>query len=311
MAIGDAMGMPVAGLTTDRIQARYGRLERYQPFTFPDGAEIGAGEFTDESEIALCIIESFTANQGEFDVANIGARMGFLARGESKRWMAPDTLAALLVDDEPTYVVPLSDDGPATGEVAARGIPIGMIHAVGTLDGDQLRRDAEVVTRLTHGSPLAIAATTAVAHAVQLAARREVAIEEVLRLTADFVGVGAIAECLYRAAQLLDQNVSLDAAAKEFGAGGDATAAVPTALYAAVLAASFEQTVFDAVNLGGATDTRGAIAGAVAGARFGAGGIPQQLIDELEGRIYVSLAAPWFYRTSRRRAGMIIDLRAS
>jgi ADP-ribosylglycohydrolase len=163
---------------------------------------------------------------------------------------------------------------------------------------------------LTHGSPLAIAATTAVAYAVQLAARRDVAIEEILHLTADFVGVGAIAECLYRAEQLLGARVPLEAAARELGVGSDATAVVPTALSVAALASSFEQTVFDAVNLAGATDTRGAIAGAIAGARFGAGGIPQQLIDELEGRIYVSLAAPWFYRTSRRRAGMIIDLRA-
>jgi hypothetical protein len=34
------------------------------------------------------------------------------------------------------------------------------------------------------------------------------------------------------------------------------------------------------------------------------------MIDDLEGRIYVSLAAPWFYRTALRRAGLVLDLRA-
>ena len=53
----------------------------------------------------------------------------------------------------------------------------------------------------------------------------------------------------------------------------------------------------------------GAIAGAVLGARFGASGIPQDLIDSLDARIYLTLAAPWFYRTAVRLAGTVIDLR--
>jgi ADP-ribosylglycohydrolase len=84
---------------------------------------------------------------------------------------------------------------------------------------------------------------------------------------------------------------------------------VATAISAAMRAATFEDAVFAAVGTGGATDARGAIAGALAGAARGAGGIPQRLIDDLEGRIYVSLAAPWFYRTALRRSGPVIDLR--
>ena len=49
--------------------------------------------------------------------------------------------------------------------------------------------------------------------------------------------------------------------------------------------------------------------GALAGAHLGADGIPQRLIDASEGRIYVSLAVPWFYRTAMRRAGLFIDLK--
>ena len=36
---------------------------------------------------------------------------------------------------------------------------------------------------------------------------------------------------------------------------------------------------------------------------------PQRFIDDLESRIYVSLAVPWFYRTVARLQGRAIELR--
>ncbi|MGB3329601.1 MAG: ADP-ribosylglycohydrolase family protein, partial [Thermomicrobiales bacterium] len=81
-------------------------------------------------------------------------------------------------------------------------------------------------------------------------------------------------------------------------------------LIAASFAATrFEVAVFPQVAQGGAADTTGALAGAIAGARFGASGIPQHLIDDLDARMYLSLAAPLFYRTARRRRGTVLDLR--
>jgi len=309
MAIGDALGMPVSGWSADRIRERYGTIDDYHPKTFSDGADIKAGEFTDESEAALCIVESFTANQGVLDADNIGARMGFLAAGESKRWMGETTLAALnRASDTLVYGVPLDDDGPATGDVAARGIAIGLIHAVGTLNLPALTTDAELVTRITHGSPLAISATTAVALAIQFAGRRQVPAASLASATASAMGTGAIADVLSAVATYAERDASMSTVIADLGDLNDATSVVPTAIYAAMRASSFEDAVFSAVNVGGAADARGAVAGAIAGAAFGASGIPQGLIDHLEGRIYVSLAAPWFFRTARRRAGLIIDL---
>jgi ADP-ribosylglycohydrolase len=94
-----------------------------------------------------------------------------------------------------------------------------------------------------------------------------------------------------------------------FGHGILAEDVIPTAVAATVLGKRFEDAVFTAVQAGGAADTRGALAGAFAGASGGAAGIPQALIDGLEGRIYVSLAAPWFSKAARQRAGQLIDLR--
>ncbi len=300
MSIGDAMGMPVAGLSSSQIVERFGRIDSYRSRPFDDGTEIKAGEFTDESELALCIVESFTVNNGELDPDNIGARFLYLARGEARRWISPDTQNALMAaEDLLEFVVPLTDDGPETGDVAARGIPIGLIHSVGAFDGARLRADSEAVTRITHGSPAAISATTAVAFAVQAAARGDLKPEEWESATAEFVGGGSTAESL-RA------DVSLD----EIASDERGAAVVTSGISIAAAAPDFTSAVTGAINLGGLTDGRGAIAGAIAGARWGIAGIPQALIDDLEGRIYVSLAVPWFFRTALRRAGLLLDLRS-
>lgn len=292
MAIGDAMGMPVAGWTPDQIRQRYTRIDTYHRLVFDDGAEIKAGEFTDESELALCIVESATSNAGQIDPDLVGPRMIFLARGEAKRWMHADTLRALeAADISLEFVVPLSDDGPVTADVAARGIPVGLMHSIGEIDISALKIDAERVTRITHGSPVAIDLVAAVAIGIALAAQRVEPAGWASRIAGE-LGNGSVAASFFG----------------EAIESGDPIAIVRNAFEIAAGASTFEEAVFQAVNLGGAADSRGAIAGALAGARFGAEGVPQELINDLEGRIYVSLAAPWFYKSAQRRAGRVIDL---
>jgi ADP-ribosylglycohydrolase len=310
MAIGDALGMPVVGWTAGEIKERFGRIDRYHGRALDGGAEIKPGEFTDESEIALCIVESATTNQGMLDPDNIGARLLFLARGESKRWM-PDDVLTVLDEAESTlnFVVPLDEDGPATGDVATRGVPVGLLHAVGKLDETELQADAEIVTCLTHGSPAAIAATTGVAFAIQLAARGETPAREWAIRTAEFLGGGALARTLELVDQLVRDGTAPESAIDLLGTGIAAIESVASGLFAAMIAESFEEAALPAVNAGGAADARGAIAGALFGAVAGASGIPQRFIDGLESRIYVSLAAPWFHKIALRRGGQVIDLR--
>ena len=303
MAIGDALGMPVAGWSSERIRERYGAIDGYYPRIFPEGGEIKAGEFTDESELALCIVESFTVNDGELDPDNIGARFLYLARGEAKRWMQPDTLRATTAAEESlAFVQPLDEDGPASADVATRGIPIGLIHSVGRFAPDRLRADAELVTRITHGSPAAISATTAVAYLVRSAARGEPAPDVWADAAANFVQAGKTADSLRGIFNGTHPVVAAE--------GNDAASAVASAAAVAASASDFPSAVYEAVNLGGPADARGAIAGAIAGARWGISGIPQKMIDDLEGRIYVSLAVPWFYRTALKRAGLVMNLRS-
>jgi ADP-ribosyl-[dinitrogen reductase] hydrolase len=308
MAIGDALGAPGSGLDREQLAARFGTIRGYRGTVLTDGTEVHPGEFTDETEIALCIVESMTANRGQLDAETAGVRMLHLASGPSRHWMHPATLAALdAAADTLEFTVALFEDGPATGDVASRGVPVGLMHAVGRFDPARLRADSEAVARLTHGGPAAFNAVTAVAFAVRLAAIGEPR-ETWARQTAEFLGGGELAERL----DFVDKHLakgSIEEITRHVGTGFAAAESVPFALANAIVHPIFEDAVFAVINAGGATDTTGALAGAFAGAASGASGIPQELIDGLEGRIYVSLAAPWFHKAARQRAGQLIDLR--
>jgi poly(ADP-ribose) glycohydrolase ARH3 len=83
----------------------------------------------------------------------------------------------------------------------------------------------------------------------------------------------------------------LDKTLRLFSCDVKAIESVPPALAAFVFSDTFEDTVTRAVNLGGDTDTIGAMAGAIAGAYYGLDGISKSWIETLEngrnGRDYV------------------------
>lgn len=297
MAIGDAFGMPVAGWSATTIADWYGTVTEYLPRKFPDGEEIGPGEITDDTEIALCIIESVTASHGQVDVENIGIRMRYLTQSDSRRWMAEETILALENRSEPfQFQVPLVDDESVNPDVLTRGIPIGLMHSMGAPDTRAMRADVAAVTRITHGSPLALSVVEAVAQAVAIAARNDVPTEQLSAALAERLPEG-------------EMRTALETSAED----PKASAAVTTAASAIAIvqsAGSFTEVLEQAVAMGGATDSRAALAGALYGAYHGGSAIPQRFIDDLESRIFVSLAAPWFYRTVARLRGRAIEFRA-
>ena len=162
----------------------------------PDAEEIHPGEFTDETELALCIVESMTANRGNLDLDTAGVRMLHLAAGPSRRWMQPATRPPSTrrptrwsSPSRSTKTVP----PPGTSPHAESRSDSCMRS--GRFDPARLRADAEAVVRLTHGGPAAFNAATAVAYAVRLAATGAPR-ETWARETAEFLGGGELAERL-------------------------------------------------------------------------------------------------------------------
>jgi ADP-ribosyl-[dinitrogen reductase] hydrolase len=276
MAIGDALGVPLRGHTADEISTRFGDVTGY--LTPPDpesGSTSPIGQISDKTEIALCIVESLTTNDGLLDFDNIAARMAFVARSPSRATMSETTIQGIEQSASEGDTVESDLNDPEELAVATRGIPIGLMHALGAFDRDSLKRETALATRLSHRGSPAASLTLDVALHVCAAARQPDDLHGWLERNAskpDSPEITAIARTV---------------------ADGD----------------TFEEGVLKVVSAGGDADSRGAVAGGIAGARFGASGIPQQLIDDLDARIYLSLAAPWFYRTALRRQGTVIDLR--
>lgn len=274
LAIGDALGRPLRGMTADQISRRFGEVRTYLPV--PDAAEgrPAQGEISDKTEIALCLVESLTTNDGLLDPVNINVRMGFLANGPSREWMSEETVRGIALAAEADGLVSDDHRPPAELSVAVRGVPVGLLHAVGGYDAATLEREAATVSRLTHAGAEQAGLTVDVARVVAATARTG---------TTDPLAVGE------GDPPLVQELADLIEVARR--------------------AATFEDAVSEAVGRGGLADASGTLTGAIAGARFGASGIPQALIDDLDARIYLTLAAPWFYRTALRRAGTVIDLR--
>ncbi len=277
LAIGDALGMPIAELSREEAQARYGEIRDYQPRNPGQDDEIPAGEITDETETVLCVVESMTVNNGQVDPENISARLMYLVDGPSRHWMPEEMRVGIERAAAHDGVHPNVDSGRPTLAAAVRGVPIGLLHAVGGFDADSFLAEVRQVARLSHGGTdqeqLVLDVATEVANTIRD--------EPVGPFELDGVTDAVV-----------HQREVIRWVAGEVRDGQ-----------------AFESIVLTAVNEHRPADSAGAIAGAIAGAAHGAADIPQHLIDGLEARVYLSLAAPWFYRTATRRAGTLIDLR--
>jgi ADP-ribosyl-[dinitrogen reductase] hydrolase len=268
LAIGDALGKPVNGLGAKEIASRFGEVTTYLPVETAEPNRPALGEISDVTEVVLCIVESLTTNDGLVDPVNINARMGFLAAGPSRETMSHPTIDGIELAATRDGFVPDSDDEEYELAVAARGVPVGLLHAVGGRDGDSLKMDAVRLARLTHGGAYQGQATAEVAVAIH------------------------------------DLGRTRSASPSE-----SQTSELRELIEIAVSAGSFLAGVTTAIGRGGDAAAAGAIAGAMLGTRLGASAIPQPLIDGLDTRIYMTMAAPWFYRTAVRRAGTVVDLR--
>ncbi|HWV22576.1 MAG TPA: ADP-ribosylglycohydrolase family protein [Thermomicrobiales bacterium] len=276
-AIGDALGLPVEGLSASEILDKYGAFDGYLEIDDAGDGQPISGIISDKTEVALCIVESLTTNDGFLDPENINARLGFLLRGTSRRWLSDEAVRGIELAADRGGLIPADLVSAPEAAVALRGVPVGMLHAIGGWDEESLRKDAATVTRLTHGGEESIDLTARVASATAIAARSAQGEEP-------------------SSIRFPDND---DPLAKR----------VERAIESVGAAETFEGAVLPVVREGGESSALGAIAGGIAGARFGASGIPQYLIDELDARIYLSMAAPWFFRTVLRRAGTVIDLR--
>jgi len=314
MAIGDALGMPVAGCARDEIAAQYGWLDRFVPRVASDGTvDVPPGTFTDETELALCLIESAIGSGGYLDIAAVGYRFLRLLEGPGARFLDEPTRRALTdAAHHGDFQRGVAGPGTATGSAAARAAPIGLLHALCRFNPELFVRDVLRATVITHAEPEVVNGALAVAYAVLLLAQGatppEVLVDEVVR----FIDEDAVAARLRCVALRIHPTSDPIAAATQLGTLGTSAAVdeVVASAFAAFVAApdDFLRAVAIAVNAGGASDTRGAITGALAGTHLGVHALPSALVEALDGQPYLVMAARGLFQAAQQRAGRFVRL---
>ena len=293
LALGDALGMPTQAMSPEQIRAVYGRItglvdgDASQPYA----PGMPAGSVTDDTEQALLVASLLVRGRGtssgrvaldagEFAHALLAWEDSMIERG-SLDLLGPSTKAAL--ERVRAGEDPLSVGGAGTTNGAAmRVTPIGI--AMSTADPEAFADAVWSSCQVTHATRQGFQSAALVAAAVSMG------IDAARSTTPDLRGLlwkalsyvdslperGAwtpdpdVIAATRRAMQLVANpaSSSLECLVEQVGTSVASAQAIPMA-FALLARDPSPQALLDAANIGGDTDTIGAIAGAILGAALG------------------------------------------
>jgi len=270
LACGDALGEPVEGWSSDRIEAEFGELRDFV------GGRVPPGGLTDDTEQALRLARSI-AEHGTFDPDDTVDRfvdwhegsavgIGGLTRrvlqriADGEHWR-----------DASREAWKRSPEGRNAGNGSVmRTAPIAVAYADA---GDELATVSRTSSRLTHWDLRCVYGCEVLNRTIQGCLQDDA---EPLADALEGVPEEAPGELVDALAPIPD-----DIGEEDLRPTGYVVDTLQTALYYGLRADSAETAIVTAVNAGGDTDTIGAVAGAVAGARFGASDLPDRWMNEL------------------------------
>ena len=287
LALGDALGMPTQAMSPQQIQTVYGHVtglvdgDKSQPYA----PGMAAGSVTDDTEQALLIASlllkghgsGLNLDAGEFSHALLAWEDSMIERG-SLDLLGPSTKAALERVRAGENPLRVGGEGTTNG-AAMRVTPIGI--AASTSDR-QLFADAVWSScQVTHATRQGFQSAALVAAAVSLGIDAGAAdVTALLRKAVAFVHSlperGAwspdpdVVAATHRALKLAAKpaSSSLEWLAEQIGTSVASAQAIPMA-FALLARDPSPRALLEAANLGGDTDTIGAIAGAILGASLG------------------------------------------
>ncbi len=292
LACGDALGRPVEFKSPRTIEASHGTLEEMLGFGTHGQP---AGTITDDTELALRIARSLVS-AGGFDGADIASR--FVSWYESGPFdiglMTSDALSRIQAgaawDEAGQTVWESRPEGSNAGNGSVmRCAP----YAIAYAESEQyLGQISERSSAITHADPRCTRGC-AVLNLTIAALLRGDESPLVQALETTYPGYSEAPE-LIEALTGLPTTLS----AGEAHNGGYVVDALQAGLYYALDAETAEDAIVRAVNAGNDADTVGAITGAIAGARFGAGALPQEWLAAIDES-----------QELRRLAGKLTDVR--
>ncbi|MDD2886118.1 MAG: ADP-ribosyl-[dinitrogen reductase] hydrolase [Dechloromonas sp.] len=260
LAIGDALGATVEFMTPGEIRAQYGLHDEIRGGGW---LRLKAGQVTDDTTMALALGEAILA-AGHVDAP--AAAAAFDAWMRAKPVDIGNTVRRNLI----TYRQSGNPVAPPSEHDAGNGAVMRLLPAALATYGqtaEQIRAASQAQAHVTHHNTLSDAACETLTFAVHdlLAGKssRDIEGQRVAPLIADFP--------VFAYDRKRRDNPS--------GYVVDTLQAVFQAFFATE---SFEDCLLDVVNRGGDADTTGAIAGMLAGARYGMAGIPKRWLRALD-----------------------------
>lgn len=243
--------------------------------------------WTDDTEMTLELAESLAA-RGGVDPDDLARR--WAAAMQPHRGYGPGTRALLLRvragADWRAANRSVFPEGSFGNGAAMRATPLGLLYHA---DAAARRRAAEAASAVTHAHPLGIEGAVLIAQA--------------LHGTLDLEALARAPRPpeyrtrLERARAFLAADPDPAAIRRELGHSVLAPESAVTAVYLAARAGGdFSRLVEAVLALGGDTDTIGAMAGGIFGARHGAASLPADLVARLEQRARLERAADALWR---------------
>lgn len=305
-AVGDAIGLPFEGLSRGRRARLFGPVKGYK--LLPWVGKFGWGMGSDDIELTVHTARALIEAQG--DVNRFGKALGWSLRcwflclppgiGKATALGCLRLLAGYPVGSSGVFS---AGNGPAM-----RSALIGVMYGK---EDEKLRAFVRASTRLTHTDPLAETGALLVALAAGTKGDWDVVLARLEGAVATDERWAPIIQGLK--ISLKEGETTLAYAQRlcpARGVSGFMLHTVPVALHAALSSSTVGEAVIAAVDCGGDTDTTGAIAGAISGARFGAT-IPQEWLsgwrDVPITLGYMEEVAEQLRRTAAGREGIMIE----
>lgn len=270
--IGDAFGMKFDGCSNESIA----------PLELDSVLSQTSGLYTGDTQLNISVLEEMVEN-GRIDQASLGTRI--MSRYSPwrkygggmfiviERWRDGESFSEAA---ESLY----SGIGSYGDGAAVRAAPASCFFKIE--ERDLLFEQVTLSSKLTHTHAIGIDGAKLQAYAALLALNKVDPSEWTgmmfqLPLDSSFkIKLGQIDYCLRN-------DAALTTVIDTIGNGSDALSAVSAAIYSLIRNKdSFVDAVLFAIELGGDTDTIGAMTGALAGAIHGMHNIPQTIIDKLE-----------------------------
>ena len=315
LALGDALGMPTQAMSPAQIRAVYGRItglvdgDASQPYA----PGMPAGSVTDDTEQALLIASLLVRGRGsssgrvalnavEFSHALLAWEDSMIRRG-SLDLLGPSTKAALervRAGEDPLTV---GGEGTTNG-AAMRVTPIGI--AMPTADPEAFADAVWSSCQVTHATRQGFQSAALVAAAVSMgidAARsttpnlrgllwKAITYVDSLPERGAWTPDPDVVAATRRAMQLASNpsSSSLECLVEQVGTSVASAHAIPMA-FALLAREPSPRALLDAANLGGDTDTIGAIAGAILGAALGVQVLPADSLSMIEEVSHLGLSS--------------------